>query len=171
MQVVLIGYMGSGKTTVGKQLAKELALEFLDLDTYIETVHKTSVSNIFKEKGEIFFRKTEHECLQELLRTKNHFVLATGGGTPCYAGNMELIQEHTQAVFYLKMGIPALVDRLFTEKEERPLIRNLAKEDFPEFIGKHMFERSPFYARATHTILADQKEPSAIVEEITTALS
>ncbi|WP_430968839.1 shikimate kinase [Spongiimicrobium sp. 2-473A-2-J] len=171
MQVILIGYMGSGKTTVGKQLADELALEFLDLDTYIEEVHKTSVSSIFKDKGEIFFRKAEHGSLQEILQTKDHFVLATGGGTPCYAGNMGMMLEHTQAVFYLKMGIPALVDRLFTEKEQRPLIRNISKKDFPEFIGKHMFERSPFYSRAPHTILIDNKPLEAVVGEIKTALS
>jgi len=166
MKIVLVGYMGSGKTTVGKLLSKELGIKFLDLDSYIEESLEMTIPAIFKHKGELFFRKKEHEYLKEVLTKKNNFILSTGGGTPCYAKNMESILENTLAVFYLKVSIPGLIERLLKEKEHRPLIKDLSDEDLPEFLGKHLFERSPFYSQATHTIVSDKKTPEEIVAEI-----
>ncbi len=166
MKIVLVGYMGSGKSTVGELLAKDLNLSFLDLDTYMEEGMQTSIPAIFKEKGEIYFRKMEHLNLKEVLKEKENFILSTGGGTPCYSGNMETILDGTNHVFYLKLSIMALVQRLTPEMKGRPLIQNLSQEELPEFIGKHLFERSPFYSMANHTINCDGKDPSDIVEEI-----
>ncbi len=171
MQIVLVGYMGSGKTTVGKLLANNLGLSFLDLDTYIETSTSSTISDIFKEKGEIFFRKEEHRNLSEVLKDKNNFVLSTGGGTPCYSGNMDAMLQQTQHVFYLKVSISGLINRLVNEKESRPLIKNISEELLPEFIGKHLFERSPIYSQSNHTISCDNKDPFIIVEEIIALLS
>ena len=170
MKIVLVGYMGSGKTTIGKRISKDLKISFLDLDEYIETSLGDTILNIFKEKGELFFRKKEHECLKEILEKKEDFILSTGGGTPCYFQNTEMVVQYTDNFFYLKSTIPELVDRLKKEKEERPLIKHLSDEKLPEFIGKHLFERSFYYMKAKHNILTDKKNIATIVKEITARL-
>tara|TARA_R100001369_G_scaffold83771_1_gene116277 strand:+ start:6156 stop:6671 length:516 start_codon:yes stop_codon:yes gene_type:complete len=166
VKIVFVGYMGSGKTTIGKLLAKKLKISFLDLDEVIEERLEDSISNIFNGKGEIFFRKKEHEYLNDVLSQKNNFILSTGGGTPCYSGNMDTMLELADYVFYLKISIPGLVKRLILEKEHRPLIKNIDDGDLPEFIGKHLFERNNFYLKANHIIECDNKDPEALVAEI-----
>nr|WP_281503882.1 shikimate kinase [Arenibacter sp. F26102] len=162
----MVGYMGSGKTTIGKLLAKELEISFLDLDEVIEEGLGNTVSNIFNGKGEIFFRKKEHEYLNDVLSQKNNLILSTGGGTPCYSGNMETMLALADHVFYLKISIPGLVKRLIKEKDHRPLIKNIDDGDLPEFIGKHLFERNNYYLKATHIIECDDKDPGTLVTEI-----
>lgn len=166
MQIVLLGYMGSGKSTIGKILSKKLNISFLDLDDYIEEALGSSISNVFEQQGEIFFRKKEHFYLNEILTKKDDFILSTGGGTPCYSGNVDLMLEKTPHVFYLKVSISGLVERLLKEKDHRPLIKNISEEDLPEFIGKHLFERNPFYQASHKTISCDNKSPESIAEEI-----
>lgn len=166
MRIVLIGYMGSGKSTIGKLLAKKLQLDFNDLDSHIENKSDSTIPEIFKEKGELYFRKIEHNYLNEILEKEPRLVLATGGGTPCYSGNMQSMLEGSDAVIYLKMSIGKLIERLFKEKDQRPLIAHLENEELPEFIGKHLFERSHYYAMAKHTVLCDAKSPDEIVSEI-----
>lgn len=166
MKIVLVGYMGSGKTTIGKLLAKELEISFLDLDEVIEEGLGDSISNIFKGKGEIFFRKKEHEYLHEVLSKKNNYILSTGGGTPCYSENMKTMLELADHVIYLKVSIPELVKRLIMEKEHRPIIKNIDEGDLSEFIGKHLFERNNFYLKSNHIIECDNKAPEILVAEI-----
>ncbi len=166
MKIVLVGYMGSGKTTIGKLLANKLKISFLDLDEVIEQGLEDSISNIFNGKGEIFFRKKEHEYLIDVLSKKEQLILSTGGGTPCYSGNMETMLTLADHVFYLKVSIPGLVKRLLLEKEHRPLIKNIDNGDLPEFIGKHLFERNNFYLKANHIIECDDKDPETLVAEI-----
>jgi len=166
MKIVLIGYMGSGKTTVGTLLAKKLKIDFLDLDNYIEDKLKAKIPDIFRDKGEIFFRQKEHEYLKEILESECSLVIATGGGTPCYSNNMDTIVKQTELTFYLKVSIVELTQRLYKEKDHRPLIRHLDENELPEFIGKHLFERSPFYSMASHTILCDARDSHSIAEEI-----
>ncbi|MEJ1223887.1 shikimate kinase [Sediminicola sp. 1XM1-17] len=169
MKIVLVGYMGSGKTTVGKELSKYLGFRFLDLDSFIEDKTGMKISTIFKEKGELFFRKLEHQYLLEVLEKNSEIILSTGGGTPCYSGNMDAISKFTDHVFYLRVSIPELVKRLSKEKSERPLIAHIEDADLPEFFGKHLFERSPFYSMATHTIAGDGS-PEDIAKEIKSLL-
>lgn len=158
--------MGSGKSTIGKQLAKLLKISFLDLDDYMEEKLKMSVSDIFANRGEIFFRKFETTCLEEIFIKEKDFVIATGGGTPCYGSNMEIMQQHTNLVIYLKASIGELINRLQIEKEHRPLIKNVDNEDLPEFIGKHLFERSFFYNKSNNIISTDNKTPLDIAKEL-----
>jgi shikimate kinase len=162
--------MGSGKSTVGKVLSDRLHLRFIDQDRYIEEAEDQTIPEIFSTKGEIYFRKKEQFYLKEILDLHDNFVLATGGGTPCYGNNMQFILEATPNVFYLKLSIATLVERLFREKEDRPLIRHHSEEALPEFIGKHLFERNRFYSRANHTIHGDGNGVEAIADEILTLL-
>ncbi|NNK18142.1 MAG: shikimate kinase [Maribacter sp.] len=166
MKIVLVGYMGSGKSTIGKLLADNLDYKFIDLDAYIEHSEKMEIPQIFKSKGEIYFRKKEFEYLNEILNTKDDFVLSTGGGTPCYGENMLAILKATPNVFYLKVSIALLINRLIEEKEQRPLISSIPNEELPEFIGKHLFERSYFYSQANHQLLCDDTSQEELVLEI-----
>ncbi|MGB5316151.1 MAG: shikimate kinase [Robiginitalea sp.] len=166
MLIVLLGYMGSGKSTVGRVLAERLNLPFTDLDEYIESAIGASIPEIFREKGELFFRKKEHELLVSLLDSGKPGVLSLGGGTPAYAGNMDRVLKATPNSFYLQHSIPSLVDRLISEKAQRPLIAHLPDSELPEFIGKHLFDRGPYYLQATHTLASSGKTPEELVAEI-----
>ncbi len=171
MKIVLLGYMGSGKTAVGKELAKMLYLSFVDLDAYIVSKEGMTISSIFEEKGEIYFRKIEHQYLLELLEDTRPLVISTGGGTPCYAQNMKYIQEHhrTKSV-YLRTSIPVLVSRLLKAKQKRPLIAQIGEDQLPEFVAKHLFERRNFYELADITIATGDKSIKEITTEIRIAL-
>lgn len=168
MILILIGYMASGKSTLGRILAKKLNYEFLDLDDYIETNENVSISEMFKTKGEIYFRKKETYYLKELLESKTNLVLSLGGGTPCYSNNMEMILNTNNAKsIYLKASIPTLIARLKNEKSKRPLIAHIETDDLlSEFIGKHLFERSQYYSLANATLTTDNKSENDIIEEL-----
>ena len=168
MIVVLMGYMGSGKSTIGKELATLLNYSFIDLDDHISEKENASISNIFKTKGEIYFRKKESHYLEAITKSKEDIVLALGGGTPCYGKNIEfLIDNKNVVVFYLKLSIPLLAKRLFKERLKRPLISHLnSEEDLLEFIGKHIFERVQFYNKANFTINTDQLSQQDVIEDI-----
>ncbi len=168
MILVLIGYMGSGKSSVGKQLAEVLDYQFIDLDAYIADAENTSIPEIFAKKGEIYFRKVEAKALNDVLNAQENCVLALGGGTPCYGNNMNLIlnSPNIQSV-YLKTGVMALTERLLKEKDNRPLISHIqTKEDMQEYVGKHMFERSVFYNQSHLAVTTDGKTVKDIVESI-----
>ncbi|GAB1858079.1 shikimate kinase [Flavobacteriaceae bacterium MHTCC 0001] len=172
MIIVLIGYMGSGKSSVGKILAKKLNYNLIDLDDFIEEREQATVKDIFKTKGEIYFRKKETVYLKELLKLKEDTVLALGGGTPCFAGNMEAILNTDNVIsVYLKGSLPFLSKKLFKKKEKRPLIAHIETESLmAEFIGKHLFERSQFYGKAQHHIITDDKAKSEIADDIISTL-
>lgn len=170
IKIVLLGYMGSGKTTVGRIVANHLNIKFLDLDAYIEAAENMSVATIFNEKGEIYFRKKEMEYLSEIFLKEKSFVLSLGGGTPCFGTNMELINEKTMNSFYLNVSIPELVARLIKEKNHRPMISHLQDEELTEFIGKHLFERSFFYNKAHQKIKSNNNSPTEIAEIIINSL-
>lgn len=166
MKIVLLGYMASGKSTVGRLLARQLGVGFIDLDDYIEQKQKKSIQDIFSEKGEIYFRKLEHQMLKEVLDTHTSVVLSTGGGTPCYANNMETILQQSDLSIYLNHSIPVLVERITKEKEHRPLVKNIPDHDLPEFVGKHLFERRPYYMQAEHRVDCDPLSAEEVVGAI-----
>ncbi|HLU80490.1 MAG TPA: shikimate kinase [Flavobacteriaceae bacterium] len=167
MKIILLGYMGSGKTAVGKRLAPFMEMGFADLDEMLAQREERSILNLFKNKGEIYFRKLENEILHELLEDPTDKVIALGGGTPCYGNNMELIKNSGAKTIYLKSNLESLVNRLFAEKESRPLIAHLdTKTELEDFIRKHLFERTYFYQQSDFSILVDGKSIEKIVEEI-----
>ena len=145
-------------------------MNFIDLDAYISEQEKMSISEIFKLKGEIYFRRIENTYLKEILNSKEDFVLSLGGGTPCYANNMELIINSEAKSVYIKASINTLVTRLIGEKSKRPLVANLENEQITEFVAKHLFERRFFYEQANITLSADNKSIEEIVTETRIAL-
>lgn len=169
MKIILIGYMGSGKSIVGLSLAHKLKISFIDLDNYISEKEQSSVSEIFKLRGEIYFRKKETFYLQEILNDVDNVIIATGGGTPCFGNNMELLKNKSETI-YLKTSINSLVKRLIPNKQKRPLISHLYDEDLPEFIGKHLFERAPYYQQSEFIVATDNKSIQEIVDEIESML-
>jgi shikimate kinase len=166
MKIVLLGYMASGKSSIGKKIAKSMAMNFIDLDDYIIEHEKMSIADIFKNKGEIYFRLIEHQYLKKILSRSDDFILSLGGGTPCYAKNMEEVNKGDTISVYLNGSIPTMVKRLIKKKAKRPLIASLNDDQIPEFIAKHLFERSFFYEQAKLTVKIDDKTKN----EVATAL-
>lgn len=172
MIIILLGYMGSGKSTVGQILAEKLKFDFADLDNLIEIKEGSSIEKIFETKGEIYFRKKESIYLKEFITNSSFAVLSLGGGTPCYASNMSLIKESKGISIYLKTSITSVLKRLSNQRERRPLISHLSTdEELCEFIGKHLFERQSYYNQSHFTISTDNKTPGAIADEIISLLA
>lgn len=165
-KIILLGYMGSGKSKTAAALATKINRNWLDLDTLIEEKMQMSVSEIFQTHGEIKFRKLEHELFLGLMQSDQSFILSLGGGTPCYANNHELLQIENTISFYLKTSIDELHKRLSPEKKHRPLIANMQKEEMKEFIAISLFERSYYYHQATVTIDTDGKSPDEVADAI-----
>lgn len=157
--------MGSGKSTVGLELATKLSLPFFDMDQHIEKEFNLKISEILETKGTVWFRKKEHNLLNSFIKRKDIFVLGLGGGTPCYANNHLLLQSEKVHSVYLKATVSTLAQRLSNEIEKRPLLKNL-NIDLPSFISQHLLERNFFYHHAQHTVTVDHKTTSDIVDEI-----
>jgi shikimate kinase len=172
MKLVLIGYMGSGKSTVGIELGVALGYKFIDLDHHIEFLEDKPISEIFKEKGEIYFRKLEYRILKDLVSSKNNVLISTGGGTPCYGDTMEFLSSQEETVtIYLKVSLTVLVDRLFTERVNRPLIAHIDdKIILMDFIRKHLFERSFYYNQANLNIDTENASIGSLVKKIVSNL-
>ena len=150
MLVFLIGFMGSGKTTLGRQLASEAGLTFADLDGIIETGAGKDISEIFKEIGEERFRVLEHETLLKIFQLKKT-VVAVGGGTPCFFNNMELMNR-AGITIYLKYPPEILFKFLKEEPDTRPLISGMADKELLTYIRYKLQERKPFYEQAKHIL-------------------
>jgi len=168
-KIILLGYMGSGKSTIGSFLSKMFKIPFYDLDKYIEEKQQKSIKNIFQENGEIFFRKLEHQYLNELLNVDEEMIISLGGGTPCYANNHLHFEKDTIESFYLNTSIKSLANRLNNELDKRPLL-NDSEDDLETFIAKHLFDRSYFYNKAKHKIKTDNKTIEEIALEIKNTL-
>ena len=145
-KIFLIGYMGAGKTTIGKLLAKRLNWSFIDLDSFIENRYRRTIAAIFEEKGEAGFREIERRTLQEISSFENT-VISTGGGLPCFFDNMDLMNK-TGITIYLRAEVNELVGRLSFDKHKRPLIKGKNKEELREFVEINLKKREPFYNRA-----------------------
>ncbi len=166
MKIILLGYMGVGKTSISKLLSKKMGLPYFDLDEIIEQYENASVREIFETKGEIYFRKIEHRLLSEFLAKSENFILGLGGGTPCYSDNhLFLLDKNIESIF-LKSSVANLIKNLSKEKNNRPLIKDMSDDELEEFIAKHLFERTFYYQKAKHTIIVDEKSKSEIVKMI-----
>ena len=166
MKVILIGYMGSGKSVIAKILSEKIKIPFVELDILIEKSQNLSVKEIFSKKGELFFRKLEHQILSELILDNADIIISAGGGTPCYFNNHELLNHDNCISIYLKASIDTLYNRLYKEKQHRPLLSDLNDVELQEFIAKHLFERSYYYNQAKFKVNIDGKSIDEIIVEI-----
>ena len=142
----LIGYMGVGKTTVGRLLSKKLNLSFIDVDGFIENRYHKTIAAIFEEKGEACFREIEHRAILEISSFQN-LVVATGGGLPCFFNNMDLMNQ-TGTTIYLKAGVDEIADGLKSDRQKRPLIKNKSPEELRDFVETNLQKREVFYNQA-----------------------
>ncbi|SFW11937.1 shikimate kinase [Prevotellaceae bacterium HUN156] len=149
-RIILVGYMGSGKTTVGKALSKEMGIMFYDLDWYIESRMRKTVSELFAERGEEAFRKIEYNMLHEVAEFED-VIISCGGGTPCFFDNMDYLNQQGDVV-YLKATPETLYKHLLMAKVERPLLKGKSPEELIAYITEHLKEREPFYQKARHTV-------------------
>ena len=159
--VVLVGYMAAGKTTIARELAKKWGASAVDLDEEIERQTGRNPAQWMAEKGEVAFRKAEAQVLRAL-PWESVDVLSVGGGTPCYAGNMEYVKERAWVV-YVQWPVATLVERLQQSTVPRPLVAGMAAEDLPAFVGAHLLERNGTYGQA-HCIY--RPAPNASVEDV-----
>jgi shikimate kinase len=150
IRIIIIGYMGAGKTTVGKALAKELGVTFYDLDWYIETRMRKTVKQIFDERGEEGFRIIERNMLHEVAEFEN-VIVSCGGGTPCFFDNMDYLNQQGDTV-YLKATPDVLYKHLKMGKGVRPLLLNKTPEEVQVFIRQQLASREQFYEKAQHII-------------------
>lgn len=150
MKIFLIGFMGCGKSTLGKKLAVKLGYDFIDLDHQIEKNIGTTIGGYFAANGEDAFRKLESETLK-IFDYPNNVVVATGGGAPCFFDNMDWMNANGLSI-YIEMPAAALAKRLENGKEKRPLLRNLNEEQMIQFIENKLNERDIFYKRAILTV-------------------
>ena len=165
MRIYLIGYMGCGKSTLGKKLARHAGLQFVDMDHYIEKRNCKTVPQIFAEEGEAEFRKKERKALEELSEFSD-VVIATGGGAPCFFDNVELMNR-TGKTIYLNINPKILAERLMKSKTERPLIKGKSKEELVRFIDETLKRRNEFYTQAHYQITRpdiDLKEVMAMIQ-------
>jgi len=153
-KIFLIGMMGSGKTFWTKKIAKWIKSAGYDLDELIELIEEKTISEIFEEDGEDYFRKSEAKILR-WFKEKKKFVLATGGGTPCFQENMNWMKKEG-TVIWLDESLEILVQRLAAEKAHRPLIAHLSNEEIAQFIQQKLVERHAYYQQANYRLTSDQ---------------
>ncbi|MFH1319399.1 MAG: shikimate kinase [Bacteroidota bacterium] len=160
MRIFLLGYMGCGKSAIGKQLAKKLGFDFIDSDLFIENKCKKSIPEIFEAHGEEKFRELEQNCLKEIINISGSridssgHVISTGGGTPCFYNNMELM-NNSGITIYLQMSVENLMNRLIHQKKSRPLIKNLSDEELKDHISENLKKRENYYLQAKHIVNAE----------------
>jgi shikimate kinase len=159
--IFLIGYMGCGKSTLARALAKYTGLQFIDLDNYIERRFMANVRDIFARYGEERFRDMEHRMLLEVADFEN-VIIACGGGTPCFHNNMEIINTHGTSI-WLQASDSILHHRLVRGRHKRPLLAEKTDDEIMQIIRTGLQQRLPFYSRAHHTFCTDTLET---VEEI-----
>ena len=155
-RIFLIGYMGAGKTTLGKAFAREMNLSFVDQDWYIEERFHKTVQEIFEERGEQGFRELERQMLHEIAEFEN-VVISTGGGAPCFYDNMEFMNQKGETVF-LNVAPDVLFSRLKIASQNRPILRGKTNEELKAFIAKALEKRAPFYSKAKYIFNADELE-------------
>ncbi len=160
-RVILVGFMGCGKSTLGKKIANKLGVPFIDSDLEIEAHFQKTVGELFAEFGESHFREIEQEYIHAL-DLREDFVLATGGGMPCFSDNMERLNQ-VGTTFYLERSAKELAHRLANAKAQRPLIAGLNEEELLEFIEKQLLLREEYYKKADFILSREEQTPEDII--------
>lgn len=162
-RIILIGFMGSGKTTLGRALAKALGLTFIDLDNYIELRYCKSINQIFAERGEDGFRNIERTLLHEVCEFED-VIISSGGGTPCFFDNIDYMNAQGTTI-YLQVPNDRLLTRLKIARNRRPLLKDKNDEEIEQFITEQIQRREPFYTKADHAFTADRLEDREQIAE------
>lgn len=160
--IVLLGFPGAGKSTIGKQLANKLQYTFIDTDRYFEEKYRFSIFDFFEQIGEEMFRQLEHQLLNDLL-SKKQCVIATGGGTPCFFDNMEQIKRSSISV-YIQLSPTSLYHRLQNSKRRRPLTKNLNSEELNRYIFQELSKREIFYKQADFIIKGENFDLNELIK-------
>ena len=172
-RIILIGYMGAGKTTIGRALAQELGLMFYDLDWYIENRHHKAVAQIFTDEGEENFRRIERNMLHEVAEFED-VVISCGGGTPCFFDNIDYMNRQGQVV-YLKATPDVLFRHLHMSQNDRPLLRGKTDDELLTFIGEQLNRRAPYYEKARYhfdiNLLDNHKKIQSTISKLIETLS
>ncbi len=164
MRIFLIGFMGCGKSTMGRTLALSLNMTFIDLDTFLEEKYFRTIPQIFAEEGEANFRLKERKVLEEVAAFDD-VIVATGGGAPCFFDNVDLM-NNSGLCFFLDVATSSLVSRLITAKTERPLIKGKSPEELHGFIEEMMEKRRPFYEKARYILKGIEIRADQVIELI-----
>ena len=162
-RIFLIGYMGAGKTTLGKAFARAMGLTFVDLDWYIEERYHKTVRQIFEERGEDGFRELEKRMLHETGEFEN-VVISVGGGTPCFFDNVDYMNSVGETVF-LDVDVKVLFRRLKVAKQQRPLLANKTDEELMTFIVEALQKRLPFYSKANYVFNGERLEDRRQIQQ------
>lgn len=160
--------MGAGKTTFGMRFARDLGLQFIDTDLYIENRFHTTINNIFAERGEEAFRRMERNILEEVASFED-VVIATGGGMPCFGDNMQFMKDSGTCI-YLKVDNATLASRLFEGKSKRPLLKDKNEKEIEEYIAATVARRAPFYEQADFSVDASRLDAVAQMKAVMAAL-
>ena len=163
IRIFLTGYMGSGKTTLGRALAADLNVQFIDLDHYIEQRYRKTIAQLFAENGEDGFREIERRMLHEVGEFED-VIISTGGGTPCFFDNIEFMNAQGTTI-YLDVPVERLFIRLCIARSKRPLIKDKDDEELRAFIIEQLEKRAPHYSKAQYSFRADRLEDTAQVKE------
>jgi len=171
--IFLFGYMGAGKSVIGKSLSKSINYDFYDLDNFIELKEKNKISQIFNDFNEVYFRNLENKYLKTLSQRKEKKIISLGGGTPCFKTNIDVINNTPNSItIYLKASVSSLIKRLRDGKNKRPIISHIKSDnDLKDFITKHLFERSFYYEKADFKINTDNLEVNEITILIKSVLA
>jgi shikimate kinase len=164
MKIFLIGFMGCGKTHWGRELSHKLQLPFFDLDNVIEEKEEKDISSIFAEMGEEYFRMLEKDVLYMLTESHDGFVMACGGGTPCFFNNIDYMKKHGATV-WINCSVECLYNRLVKEKSKRPLISSISDAELKTFIIRKFSDRKIFYQQASVIINDDDVTLEALIEK------
>lgn len=164
MRIYIIGFMYSGKSTVGKKLANLMNLKHIDTDKVFETKYNISISSFFEKYGENLFRELEHKILLETIKEDN-CIISTGGGLPCFHNNIEIIKENGISI-YLNMSPISIIHRINNSKKKRPLLQNKSPEELQEYIEKLLKEREILYNQANLKIKGEDPNIKEIQAEL-----
>lgn len=164
-RIFLIGFMGSGKSHWGKELSAKLQIPFFDLDQKIEEKEEKSINEVFEMKGEEYFRLLEKEVLHMLVESHDAFVMACGGGTPCFYNNIDYMNQKGTTI-WINCSTSCLVDRLKDEKEKRPLIKDLDEEQLHIYVMKKVGDRRIFYQQAKIILTEEEVSVESIIDRV-----